>query len=249
MPIKFSLLLQDTFNFIRNRANFTLYAVLTLTGLQMAITGLFPRSQLDLQAVQTSPELAQQAMLSTLFPSILSLLAVVFVNVLLILNIKSINNGQYRHFFQHIGESAQRFLPVTLLSILQFLPISIGFSFLLMLGAEGGLLALPLLISGLFVFIKLNLVIYTYLLEQPKIGSALKFTWTMSRGKMLPLIIFCALIYGVPMLLSGVVNGVQLALGEILGNLIGQLLGALINLLVTIFSFRFYQTYRQYKGA
>lgn len=251
MPIKFSALFQDTWNFIRNRPHFVVYAVICLAGLQIAISLLFPKLQLDLQAVQNSPEIAQQAMFRNLLPSLLSLFAVTFINVLLILNIKAINHGQYGHFFQPLFQSSRRFIPVTLLSFLQFFPLSIGGSFLLMLGPEAGLIALPLMITGLFVFIKLNLVIYAYLLEEPPlgIGQTLRFTWTMSRGHMMPLISFCALIYAFPMVLSGVLNVIHTALGDLVGNMIVQLLSAFINLLVTIFSFRFYQAYRQYVRA
>lgn len=252
MPIRFSALFQDTWNFMRNRPHFVMYAVISLAALQIAISMLFPKVQLDLQAVQNSPEIAKEAMLGSLLPGILSLFAVMLVNVLLVLNINAINHARYSHFFQNVMLAIQRFLAVTLLSFIQFFPLSVGVSFLLMLGAESSLIALPLMITGLFVFVKLNLVMYTYLLEEPplSIGQTLRFTWTMSQGNMMPLILFCALVYAFPMVLGGFLNAIQLALGEGIGHFIAQILGALINLTVTIFSFRFYQVYRQtVKGA
>lgn len=250
MSINFLSLFQDTWNFVRNRPNFVFYAVCCLTALQLAIAQVFPRPSLNLSQVD-SPE-TMNVIAHMLVPSLLSLLVVVWVNVLVILNIKSINRGENAPFFHHLGASFQRFLGVVCLSFVQFLPLSFGVSFFFLLASDqAGLIAIPLLITGLYVFIKLNLVIYIYLVDEPSrtLGNTLKQCWIMSRGKMLPLILFCALIYIIPLLLSGVVNAIHLALGGAVGEIIAQLLGALINLLMTLFSFRFYQVYRDYRGA
>lgn len=247
MPIKFIDLFQDSWNFVRNRPHFALYAVGLLTALQTGISLSMPKIALNEAQIQQSPEQVGQLLASQLTPMILSTLALMFVNVLLVLNVKAINNGTYQTFFQHIPQALQRFLIAAVLTFIQMLPISFGATFFLM---GGELLALPLLLTGLYVFVKLNLVVYAYLLEERGgIMPTLKFTWSLSRGRMLPLILFSALIYIVPSLLGIVASGLNAALGGVAGTIAAQAFNAVINLFLVIFSFRFYQVYRSQQGA
>lgn len=243
MPIKFSNLLQDSWNFIRNQANFTVTSIALLVLLQLGTFYLFPRpvvSQADLQNQDVLALFAQQ-----LTPTIVSALVSVFLNVLIILNIKSINNGTYQHFAQNLSESLKAFLPIIGLTIFMVLPMSIGISFGGTVGHPGSLaiMILPLMATGIYVFVKLCLVVYAYLLEEPRKGvmETLKFTWGLSRGRMLPLFLFCVLSYMLPSLLGSVVSNI----GGELGIILSQVVGAFISLFVIIFGFRFYQVYRQ----
>lgn len=249
MPIQFSTLLQDSWNFLRNRFQFTFYALILLTTLQASISLLFPRLTSNLNEMQAGSEMVMSEMLQgMLLPSFLSLLATTFVNVLLILNISAINNGSYTHFFQQTNQTLVRFLPVVALSFMQYLPLSLGVSAILFSqNSEMSLLMLPLFITGIYVFIKLILTVYVYLIETPQkgIGETLSFTWRLSRGKMFPLVILFMIVYIIPMFLSGfILNGASLA-GEVVRDVIAHFFGSLINLFVTILTFRFYQHYRQ----
>lgn len=250
MPIKFLDLFQDTWNFVRNRPQFAVSATLLLAVLQLVISQLMPPLQVASEQVNKTPEQIAELLAAQMPPMVVSTLVLMFVNVLLVLNVKSINNGEYRHFFQHMSEALQRFLIAALFTFIQMLPLSFGATFMLSLGSEGTLIALPLMITGLYVFVKLNLVIYAYLIEpkQP-LMQTLKFTWGMSRGKMLPLVLFSALIFIIPNLLGNLVSGVNLAVGGGVGMVISQISNAFINLLLVIFSFRFYQVYRDFRGA
>lgn len=246
MPINFLALFQDTWNFVRNRLNFTLYSVILLTVLQIAISSFIPRPELvpvSGEGVIQNPINGSEMLLS----SMLSMLVIVLVNVLIILNIKSINNGSYQTFMQNVPLALSKFSQTVLITLVQVLPISFGLAFALIptFGDGATLMALPMMLMGLFVFIKLNLAIYSYLIDEPQktIGETLKYTWGLSRGRMLPLIIFTAIIYFIPTTL-GTVAGAFAALGTV-GVVIGQAFNAFINLLIVIFSFRFYQTYRQ----
>lgn len=245
MPIHFQSLFQDTWNFIRNRPSFTLYAIILLAVLQTSIGVLAPRPMI----VEGSDAVSikeQVNVFDLLLPSLLSMAVIIFVNVLLILNIKSINNGDYRTFLQNSNGALTSFFPAMLLTLVQVFPISLGLAFALLpnLGNAAPLMALPLMLMGLFVFIKLNLAIYVYLIDEPKktIGETLKYTWALSRGRMLPLIIFTAIIYFLPTTL-GAVTGIFSSLG-IVGVIIAQAFNAFLNLAIVIFSFRFYQSYR-----
>lgn len=246
MSINFLALFQDAWNFVRNRLNFTLYAVILLTVLQIAISSFIPRPEIS-PAIENGSIQDQMNGLEVLSSSVLSMLAIVLVNVLIILNIKAINNGNYQTFLHNLPQAISKFAQTVLITFVQVLPISFGLAFALIpsFGDGATLIALPMMLMGLFVFIKLNLAIYCYLIDEPQktIGETLKYTWGLSRGRMLSLIIFTAIIYLIPTTL-GTIAGTFSALGSI-GVIIGQAFNAFINLLIVIFSFRFYQTYRQ----
>lgn len=135
------------------------------------------------------------------------------------------------------------FLPVLILQFIMVLPLSLGASFL-MASPESVMIALPVLVMGLYFCIKLSIVIYAYLLESPRktlLGS-IKFTFQLSRGKIFPLILFCVISY----LLPGMLSRLLAVLGnDVMGAFITVVCSAVINVFMLIFSFRFYQVYRQ----
>lgn len=243
MPINFVQLLQESWNFMRNQSHFALFGVILLVILQLISHYLFPQMQFSSQEMQ-DPDAFQRAFQVQLLPLMISGLISVFVNVLIVLNIKSINNGAYHHFFQNLGEAGKRIFPSILLTILMVMPLSLAVS----LGSAGlagsaGILVLPLMIVGLFVFVKLCLVVYVYLLEEPQkgVGESVKFMWQMSAGKSRFLVLFVVIAYFVPSMLSLFIG--RLLSGE-MGMWISQGLGAALSLFLMIFAFRFYQVFR-----
>lgn len=239
---QFGQVFQDTGNFVRNRPVFIFYAVVMFVLPQLLLSTFFPKIPLDFAQLNASPEKGMELIGQSLLPSILSMLIHVFVNMLVILNIQSISQGQESAFWRNGLPALNRFAGVLLLSFLQGLALSFALTATLFnAGGNGlGLLALPLLVSGVFIFIKLSLVVYVYLLERPNfsVGQSLMFVWQMSRGKFLQLVVFCVIIDVLPLFLNGGIASVQMPL-------LSEMLGALVNVLVIIFSFRFYQIYRQ----
>ncbi|MDG6269513.1 hypothetical protein Q7267_08805 [Glaesserella parasuis] len=242
MPIKFPSLLQDSWNFIRNQGSFTLTGTALLILLQLSTIFLFPR--VEIQAGNTSNQEMLTLLTSQLAPTIISALISVFINILLILNIKAINSGTYQHFSQNIGATLKAFFPVILLTIFMVMPLSIGISFGGTVGQQGSfaIMILPLMATGIYLFVKLSLVVYAYLLEAPQsIMQTLRFTWGLSRGRMFPLFLFCILSYFFPSLLGSLIGRI----GGDVGIILSQVVGAFISLFVVVFGFRFYQVYRQ----
>lgn len=237
---QFGQVFQDTGNFVRNRPVFIFYAVVMFVLPQLLLSTFFPKIPLDFAQLNASSEKGMELVGQSLLPSILSMLIHVFVNMLVILNIQSISQGQVSTFWRNGLPALNRFAGVLLLSFLQALALSFAVTATLFGGNSFSLLTLPLLISGLFIFIKLSLVVYVYLLERPhfSVGQSLMFVWQMSRGKFLQLVVFCVIIDVLPLFLNGGIASVQVPL-------LSEMLGALVNVLVIIFSFRFYQIYRQ----
>lgn len=241
MPIQFPQLLQDSWNFMRNHRAFTTLGFGLLFVVQLA-GSYFTRQiqQLDPQALQQSTELNTEVL--SQFPLMLIAGALgVLVNILVVLNIRAINNGNYQQFFQPLSRGLRAFFPTLLLTILMVMPMSL----VLPLATEGtaGLIALPLLFTAIFVFLKLCLVVFVYLTDEPQkgVGESIKFIWQLSRGKMRLLLLYGVLSY----LLPGLIN---LALISVihgtLGLIVVQIVGTAISFYLTVFGFRFYQALR-----
>ncbi len=100
MPIKFADLLQQSGNFMRNQPSFTLFAIATIIVVQLAFILLLPSSP-EMMADQQPQQIQLDAakMLAVLMPTVLLGIANLFITVLMILNIQSINDGNYRQFF------------------------------------------------------------------------------------------------------------------------------------------------------
>lgn len=244
MPIKFVDLLQQSWNFMRNQSSFTLFSVLTIVMVQLAFVLLLPAAP-EISNAQPDQQIEMNAskMLSILMPTILLGVANLFITILMILNIQSINNANYQQFFQNAGGALKAFFPALLLQVIMVLPLSLGASFA-MASSETVIIAIPVLVFGFYLFIKLSLVIYAYLLEKPQktLSESIKFTMQLSRGKMLPLILFCVISY----LLPGILSRLLTILGnDFVGSLLTIVFSSIINVFMVIFSFRFYQVYRQ----
>lgn len=244
MPINFAQLLQDSWNFMRNQAQFSLLGIGLLVLLQLASLFLLPQMQLTPQELQ-SPEAIETALSAQLTPAIAQALISVFVNTLIVLNIKSINNGNYRHFFQNLAGVGRAFFPVIALTLLMVMPFSVAVAFGGVIGQMGNLaiLMLPLMITGIYIFVKLCLIIYVYLIEEPQksIGESIGTMWALSRGKMRILFLFCVLSYVTPSLITSLFAR---TLGGEIGLIGSQVIGAALSLFFVIFGFRFYQAFR-----
>ncbi len=249
MPLDFSRLFQDSWNFIRNQQQFTFFSVLLLTlasfGMSFAMSKVVPA---DLLTQNLSSDQINIDAASVLGISLAYLLVNAWFHILIILNIKSISRGNYHHYFTNNLAVINYIAPVILFVFIMIMPISIAFSFgsiLVSVNSAMGIIFLPLLISGLYIFIKLSLITYVYLLEEPKkrVSETFNFTWQLSRGRMVPLLLFCLVVYVAPLLLGGIFSGGQDLFS--FGFFISHLINAFISLFTIIFGFRFYQAYRQ----
>lgn len=245
MPIKFPDLLQDSWNFIRNQRTFSLYAILLFCILQLISLFLMPRAgNVEARAQNTTMTL------SDLFPLLFMGVANIFITTLLILNIKAINSGHFEHFFQTLSSTFSKLFPVILLNIIMVLPLSVGMAFQVFSIQTGGgleLVAFPLIISGAFLFIKLCLSVYAYLVEDlPSVGDTIRFTWQLSRGKGTALVLFCVIAYFVPQILMSFVDRLG---ASATGLVLTVVISSFFSLFITVFSFRFYQAYSQNSGV
>ncbi len=248
MPINFFQLLQDSWNFMRNQKTFSLYATGLLIVFQavglLASSSLIKTQAEILAGGRKSVDLSM--VLSGLAPSIITALINLLIMVLIILNIKAINAGHYQHFFQNMGKAVAKLLPIVLLYILMLFPLAFALSSVQM-GAMGELsiLALPLLVMGILVYVKLSLSIYTYLVEETEVFQAVKFTWEFTKGKFLAVFGYCLISSLIPQMLTSLLSRGLVSVNEILAIVLSLFVATIFSVFTTIFGFRFYQIIRK----
>ncbi|WP_455482843.1 hypothetical protein [Haemophilus parahaemolyticus] len=231
MPINFPQLLQDSWNFIRNRRQFSLTAMGLLLAIQLLATFVLSNFMVSDSAV-------------SLLPSFLIGIGNIFISVLLVLNINDINAGTFQSFFQNTSKALAKLLPAISLNIIMVLPLSFGMSSILfsnISGSRASIFSLPLSAIGIFVFVRLNLAIYVFLVENYRVGQAVKFMWQLAKGKMAALFAYTLLANLLPILITALVG----RLGDNVAIMVlSFVISAFLSLFTTILGFRFYQTIR-----
>ena len=231
MPINFPQLLQDSWNFIRNRRQFSLTAMGLLLAIQLLATFVLSNFMVSASAV-------------SLLPSLLIGIGNIFISVLLVLNINDINVGIFQSFFQNTSKALAKLLPAISLYIIMVLPLSFGMSSILfsnISGSGASIFSLPLSAIGIFVFVRLNLAIYVFLVENYRVGQAVKFMWQLAKGKMAALFAYTLLAILLPILITALVG----RLGDNVAiMMLSFVISAFLSLFTTILGFRFYQTIR-----
>ena len=229
MPINFLQLLEESWNFIRNQTQFSIIAVGLF--LSLSIFNLYMAEQFTSVTLEPTQGLSLLAI-------ILSLLNL-YVSVLIILN----------HFFQSVGMALARLPAAIGVSMLAVLPLSLGVSSIIvgnMMGNGVSVVGLPLLVFGIYIFLRLCPALYATLIENLPVMQAVKLTWRLTKGKMLVMIGYAIFAYLIPQLLPALLSN----LGK---NLVFQVISIgfsiFFALFFTIFGFRFYQVLRQsYEG-
>lgn len=230
MPINFPQLLQDSWNFIRNRRQFSLTAMGLLLAIQLLATFVLSNFMVSDSAV-------------SLLPSFLIGIGNIFISVLLVLNINDINAGTFQSFFQNTSKALAKLLPAISLNIIMVLPLSFGMSSILFgnISGSGASIFIPLSAIGIFVFVRLNLAIYVFLVENYRVGQAVKFMWQLAKGKMAALFAYTLLANLLPILITALVG----RLGDNVAIMVlSFVISAFLSLFTTILGFRFYQTIR-----
>ena len=180
----------------------------------------------------------------SLLPSLLIGIGNIFISVLLVLNINDINAGIFQSFFQNTSKALAKLLPAISLNIIMVLPLSFGMSSILfsnISGSGASIFSLPLSAIGIFVFVRLNLAIYVFLVENYRVGQAVKFMWQLAKGKMAALFAYTLLANLLPILITTLVG----RLGDNVAIMVlSFVISAFLSLFTTILGFRFYQTIR-----
>lgn len=258
MPINFTQLFQESWNFLRNQRKFSfayigvlIFVSFALTLLQSSIAPPLQHTE-GMTSEQQMIALAEQMNNSEmLFLTIAKLSITLFVLYWGLMAIHQISQQRFKGLIDAARDTMGRFLGVLGLSIIVFLPITIGF-----FGSATALLAtlmnqpeqipsifaLFLLLSGIFFLVRLCLAPLSYLIGDNDFKSAVSNTLKLGTGRSSVLFLYCLINYiFFPLIVVQISVLVQ---NEILMILAIALI-SFINLFSTIFTYRFYSVFKQ----
>lgn len=257
MPINFTQIVQDSWNFIRNQRNFTLMFMLIFIGIlivfqfisivlrpeivadvqqQMANMNMQLSSESSINAEQLEKMMGSLALATHPTILIFNLIAQVLVSFITawgIVSIHHISQGRSFQWLNALRETLRYFFPALFINILILLPLVFG----LVQSLSGSVIGLVLIVLGIYLFVRLCLAYLEYLLGHRSLGETLRITWAKSQRRFGTLFLFCLLNY----VIVGMLNG-QIAVlnGNIVLETIGIVLSAFLHLFTIIFSYRFY---------
>ncbi|WP_386694416.1 hypothetical protein [Lonepinella sp. MS14435] len=252
MPINFTQLFKDSWHFLQNERKFafsfvTIF-VLASAGFGLLQQVLFPVVE-NIEALSEEQQmnilLQQSGDLSYLWFTLAKGLTTLFIVYWGTMTVHQISQRQYQGLTKTAGITFNRLLGIILLTVLCFLPFFIG-----AIGTIAGVLSqssisfisLFLMISGIFILIRLCLSPVRYLLNHESIKSAVQNTLISAKGRTAVLFFYCTISYLFFSLL-----GLQLAMlaQNMLLTIVALVIMSFINVFSIVFTYRFYTVFNQ----
>ncbi len=257
MPINFSQILQQSWNFICNQRQFVIFFIACFFLINLFMQWLMPDVQLLMQVLASQ---SQNEVISSEQFAILSQLVsesgIVWFSLLHTGLTMLIFGWGYKTIFA-ISQGNQYSLSITLFQALKKLlgfimayllvlfPLCVAVYFVLnsAISGQGSILTLPLFIFGIFLYIRLCLVPLHYLLTNHSILGSIRIIWSKGIQRTSPLVLYCLLIDVILRIIS---NRIGSSLGDSdFSLIIAFIFLAFLNLIAMIFSYRFYSTFIQ----
>ncbi len=229
MPVDFFKILQDSWNFILNQKQIVLFFLAIIV-----VDNLFFRYLLNSSDLQTD-EGKQTFLFLTVVGQIVNSMLVLW----LLSTITLISNQRKTELMTALSYAIKKLPIFLLLNFIIVLPFSIaGASYVVNAGT--GITGLLSLLVGCYLFVRLCLAPYSYVLENSSFSEAVKLIWFNGKGRTVSLFIFALLTYIAPLIIT-------LQLGQLPPSLISSLLVALISagisIFTLVFTYRFYQLF------
>ncbi|KGQ70185.1 hypothetical protein A1D23_05975 [Chelonobacter oris] len=228
MPVNFIKIFQDSWNFMLNQRQTVLFFLVLLI-----IDNLFFRYLLD------SPNLQSE---ETSRSVLLILLASQVVNAILVLWLLSvitlISRQQQPNLVTALSYGIKKMPFYLLLNLVIVLPFSLAAASYF--NQQSSIFSLLSMLIGAYLFIRLCLAPYSYIIENSSFTEALKLVWLNGVGRVLPLFLFSLLVYLLPLLITLQLSRLAPSLLTTLGIAV---ISALISLFTLVFSYRFYQLF------
>lgn len=250
MPINFTQLFRDSWNFMRNQRQFVMKFMLIL----LAASAVMSFLASILQSSAVNPEQMDQTQLAQAMieqsrqPSrqlffLLNQGVTLFISSWTLTVIHSISRQHGMNLASSAISTARRFIGVALLSILNVSPLFVGLWFAF--GDMGNnrapsILSLVLIIAGLILFVRLCLVSVEYLIRPVSMQSAVKNILVLGTKRTGTLFFYCLIVnFFLPLI------GLQLSTMAI--NMVFSVIVltaiALVSLFSLIFTYRFYSVF------
>ncbi|WP_439238545.1 hypothetical protein [Lonepinella sp. BR2919] len=252
MPINFTQLFKDSWHFLQNERKFAfafvIIFVLVSAGFGLLQQAIFPvlENMEPLNEQQQMDVLLQQSSdLTFLWFTLAKGLATLFIVYWGTMTVHQISQRQSQGVAQTAVMTFNRLLGIILLNILCFLPFFIG-----VIGTIAGALSqsslsfisLFLMISGIFILIRLCLSPVRYLLTNESVKSAVQNSLISAKGRTSALFFYCTISY-----LFFPLVGFQLAVlaQNLLLTIVALVIISLINVFSVVFTYRFYTVFNQ----
>jgi len=251
MPINFTQLFQDSWNFVRNQRQFVITFIVIFM-LTAGVLALLPQTQINLpndtnmSQAELTQAMIKQSMNETSFFNTLAKQAIsLFIATWGLAAVHQISQGKNLNLAHAAQLGISRFLGVALLSIIGILPLFVGITegmAQLALKQPPSMLSMFLIIMGVIVFVRLCLAPLSYLTNDSSLKNALQNTFKLGIKRSSVLFVYCLISYFFLPLISLQVSGLA-------SNLVFFILAltviAFINVFSLVFSYRFYTVLKQ----
>ncbi|MBE2898173.1 hypothetical protein KRX11_01660 [Pasteurellaceae bacterium TAE3-ERU1] len=229
--MNFTAIIQDCVNFMRNQKQMTLFFIVLQAIIAFTLRAL-PLDPLVNESNQLNPT---QAIIA-----VAGQVAVLVVTLWLLNAIMQVSRTHHINYAGALAASLKQLLPFLLLNLFVVLPLTLAI--LSLITGAGGILGLVAILLGGFMFVRLSLAPYAYVIDNLALNTAMKRVWQQGTGRMLSLFLFTVIAY----ILPSAVN-VQLArLGDGLAmDVISTLVSSTIAVFSLIFTYRFYHQFMQ----
>lgn len=247
MPINFTVLFQDSWNFIRNQQvaayRFLLiYTLYALGGYFLTSTFLANENTSDLSQEQALQSIAT-ADFAYLY--ILQQAVMLFLNAWIMLSVHQISQTSTFNLSQSFTQTLSKFFGVALLNLLLALPIGIivlDIISAIVTSRNPSAFAFPGIIIGIFVLIRLFLAPIAYLLSDQSWSKSIGFIWQKGRKRTGTLFIFCLITQFIFGLIAQQLN---LLANNAIFAFISAISLAGLNVFSLILTYRFYTLFTQ----
>lgn len=251
MPINFTKIFQDSWNFIQNQRQITLTFLSAFFISNVVISILLEATAATDPIPQGNEELSQVLGISAATPSTaISILIYQFLYVLLsswcLVSIHNISQKGTFSLAYNLSHAMKRVVGVLLINIILLLPIIIGvseiFFSLIITKQQSSIFSLLSLAFGVYLFIRFCLASVHYLIANTTIGQAFQITWRASTKRVAPLFLYCLILHFLLPLLMRHLSalGINLVL-----ELVIELITAFLIVFSLVFTYRFYTIFMQ----
>lgn len=234
MPFNFIKIISESAHFISNRMS----TVLTFVG-------LFTLSNISIDllirptlagAVQNTQDVNISHLMLLIFPAV----ADAFITVWFLCSVHFASMSNKTLNTSSFALAIKRFLGYVVLVTITVIPLSITAA--TSLTGSVGFLTIISLFIGIYIYLRLCLAPYAYVLDGLSFINALKFVWLTSFKYLLPLLGFVVITQLIPM---GIANVISHIFKGSVGEIIISIISAIIKTYIVIFTYRFYSIYKQ----
>lgn len=249
MPINFTTIFQDSWNFLRNKQRVALTFTLALLLTSLCFDFLVIPNLSSAKAAQPD-ELASALGMSgvnsdtVMFSLIYQLVMFVISNWCLVA-VHQINQGRDFNMAQSFALLLKRFVGVVVINIVLLIPVVIGVSDVLLSllsNKQPSIFSIVTLTLGLYLYIRFCLAGLHYLVSQNNINQTLKNTWLAGSRRTLILLVYCLFIY---ILLPFLFRGLSALGGNTVLDLVVYVLMSCVTVFSLVFTYRFYSVFMQ----